>query len=124
MGLLTNTSNGCKGYHLDSGAAQEESCFVELEMEHNHLYVQTGEGVRLFVRKLGHGVDTVIIPNAIYMEEDFERLSHTHTVILFDLRNRGRSDAVDDPAQLRAASSMMSTTLKQFAAILESRTSH
>ena len=69
-------------------------------MEHNHLYVQTGEGVRLFVRKLGHGVDTVIIPNAIYMEEDFERLSHTHTVILFDLRNRGRSDAVDDPAQL------------------------
>ncbi|HEY3741033.1 MAG TPA: alpha/beta hydrolase [Bryobacteraceae bacterium] len=60
--------------------------------------VRTADGIELFARKLGSGGTAIIIPNAVSMAAPFERLAARHTVIFFDLRNRGRSDAVEDPA--------------------------
>ncbi len=62
-------------------------------------HVTAFDGVQLYVRKLGDGPTTVIIPNAIHMQS-FERLASDFTVILFDLRNRGRSETVTDPNKL------------------------
>src|SRR5262245_28439938 len=63
-------------------------------------YVTTQDSVRLFFRKLGSGSKAVMIPNATYMFDDFKYLAEEHTVITYDLRNRGRSDAVTDASKL------------------------
>jgi proline iminopeptidase len=63
-------------------------------------YVAAADGVRLFYQKLGDSRSTVIIPNAVYMFDDFEHLAAEHTCIFYDLRNRGRSDEVTDGALL------------------------
>ena len=63
-------------------------------------YVPAADGVRLFFRKLGDGPNAVIIPNAVHMFDSFQHLAGRHTVIFFDFRNRGRSEAASDPAQL------------------------
>lgn len=62
-------------------------------------YVPAFDGVQLHVRKLGDGPNTVVIPNAAHMRS-FERLAEDRTVILFDLRNRGASETVEDPEKL------------------------
>jgi proline iminopeptidase len=64
-------------------------------------YVTTDDGVRLFVQKLGSGSNVVIIPNHAYMFEDFKHLANQHTVISYDLRNRGHSDIVSDASKLK-----------------------
>src|SRR5208282_1562933 len=64
-------------------------------------YVTTPDGVRLYFHKLGSGPKTVIIPNGLYLLDDFKRLAAGRTLIFYDLRNRGRSDAVTDDSQLK-----------------------
>src|SRR5262249_18454208 len=64
-------------------------------------YVTTPDSVRLFFRKLGNGPKVVMIPNATYMFDDFKYLADQHTVITYDLRNRGRSDTVTDASKLQ-----------------------
>jgi proline iminopeptidase len=64
-------------------------------------YLSTPDGIRLFFQKIGTGLDVVIIPNATYMFDDFSHLKEHRTVIFYDLRNRGRSDAVTDEAKLK-----------------------
>src|SRR5262249_52368593 len=64
-------------------------------------FVNTHDGVRLFFRRLGDYGQTVVIPNATYMIEEFKYLAEGRTVILYDLRNRGRSDSISDPAKLK-----------------------
>jgi proline iminopeptidase len=63
-------------------------------------YVTTDDGVRLFFQKVGSGAQTVLLPNAIYLIEEFSRLVENRTYVFFDVRNRGRSDAVTDPSKL------------------------
>ena len=63
-------------------------------------YVTTEDGVRLFFQKLGSGPNAVIIPNAVHMFDSFQHLADNHTLIFFDLRNRGGSDSVSDSAKL------------------------
>lgn len=63
-------------------------------------YLTTSDGIRLFFRKVGDGPDTVLIPNGIYLFDDFERLADGRTLVFYDLRNRGHPDRVDDPAKL------------------------
>jgi pimeloyl-ACP methyl ester carboxylesterase len=60
----------------------------------------TDDGVRLFFQTLGAGEQTVVIPNAVYMYDDFHRLARGRRFIAYDLRNRGRSDSVIDGARL------------------------
>lgn len=62
-------------------------------------YVTTEDGIRLFYRTLGDGPQTVIIPNGMYLLEDFEGLAKGRTLIFYDLRNRGRSDRAEDGAR-------------------------
>jgi proline iminopeptidase len=64
-------------------------------------YVTTEDGVRLFFQKLGSGPQTVLIPNGLYLLDDFKRLAAGRTLIFYDVRNRGRSDEVTDPAKLK-----------------------
>jgi pimeloyl-ACP methyl ester carboxylesterase len=64
-------------------------------------YLTRTDGIRLFFQKVGTGPDTVIIPNAAYMFDDFNRLADHRTVIFYDLRNRGRSDAITDASKLK-----------------------
>ena len=63
-------------------------------------YVTTEPGIRLFYQQLGDGPVAVIIPNALFMFEDFRRLEPGRTLIFIDWRARGRSDAVTNPASL------------------------
>lgn len=68
-------------------------------------YVTTADGVRLFVRRLGSGPQLLIVPSAAWLFDDFQRLAHDQTqdrtVVFYDQRNRGQSDAVTDAAKLR-----------------------
>ena len=62
-------------------------------------YVTMEDGVRLFFQQVGSG-PKVIIPNGIYLFDDFRRFAHRRTLVFYDVRNRGRSDAVSDPSKL------------------------
>jgi hypothetical protein len=63
-------------------------------------FVRTEDGLRLFFQKVGSGPETVLIPNGIYLFDDFEWLASERTLIFYDTRNRGRSDHVHDGSQL------------------------
>lgn len=63
-------------------------------------YVTTPDGVRLFYRLEGEGNSVVLLPGAVYLLDDFRRLARDRRLIAYDLRNRGRSEAVADRARL------------------------
>lgn len=63
-------------------------------------YFTTGDGVRLYYETWGSGANTLIIPNGVCLMDDLQRLALGRTIIAYDLRNRGRSDAVYDAAKL------------------------
>jgi proline iminopeptidase len=64
-------------------------------------FVTTDDGVRLFFRSRGHGPHAVVIPNGLYLWDDFEPLGKDRLSIFYDLRNRGRSDRVTEGAMRR-----------------------
>jgi pimeloyl-ACP methyl ester carboxylesterase len=63
-------------------------------------FIATPDGVRLYCQRIGAGSQTVLVPNGICYEDEFARLAARRTLLLFDLRNRGRSDTVADAARL------------------------
>lgn len=63
-------------------------------------YVTTPDGVRLYVRVSGSGPDTVIVPAAAWLARDLGPLVPGRTLIFFDPRGRGASDAVLDTTRL------------------------
>lgn len=70
-------------------------------MQQSTGYVTMADGVRLHYVLQGESAPTVIVPNAVYMVDDLPSLSANRSVLFYDLRNRGRSDAVNDPRQLQ-----------------------
>jgi len=64
-------------------------------------YVTAADGLRLFFEVIGDGPQTVVVPNGLYLRDDLVRLSEGRTLIFYDLRNRGLSDSVSDPAKLK-----------------------
>ncbi len=58
------------------------------------------DGVRLYFRKVGSGSKAVIIPNGMYLQNDFRHLYDWRTLIFYDVRNRGLSDQVSDGSKL------------------------
>jgi pimeloyl-ACP methyl ester carboxylesterase len=61
----------------------------------------TGEGgVRLYYQKAGGGGPVIIAPGRLFVFEELRALADRHTVIAYDMRNRGRSEPVKDGAQL------------------------
>jgi proline iminopeptidase len=71
-------------------------------MESSSGTITATDGVRLHYEKFGSGSKTVLVPNGIYLIEDFRQLAEARTVIFYDVRNRGRSQTVTDPARLAA----------------------
>jgi proline iminopeptidase len=69
-------------------------------MQPDEGYLKSDDGVRLFYRRMATGADTVIVPNGMYLIEDFKRFAKDRTLVVYDVRNRGRSDTVDDPSKL------------------------
>jgi len=65
-------------------------------------YLTTRDKLRIYFRTAGTGTSLVVIPNGIYLSDDFQRLTAGRTLVFYDVRNRGRSDAVDDPHKLEA----------------------
>src|SRR6266850_1636404 len=63
-------------------------------------YVSTADGVRLFYQKVGSGRQTVIVPAALFLARDFRQLADGRMLIFYDMRNRGRSDAVKDSRKI------------------------
>lgn len=63
-------------------------------------YVTVDGGLRLYFERLGDGESALIVPNGFHLLEDFRRLAGGRTLIFYDLRNRGLSDAVTDPEKL------------------------
>jgi pimeloyl-ACP methyl ester carboxylesterase len=63
-------------------------------------YVTTDDGVRLFYRRVGSGPQTVIVPLGFMLFQDFQVLSKGRTMIFYDMRDRGKSDEVKDPAKI------------------------
>lgn len=59
-------------------------------------YVPTDDGTRLYYQKTGHGSQTLIIPGSLFTFETFKQLADKYTVIAYDMRGRGRSDAIPD----------------------------
>lgn len=61
--------------------------------------ITTPDGVRLFYRVVGRGTPSVIVPNGLYYAQDLADLWRERAAVVFDLRNRGRSDAVSGAAR-------------------------
>jgi len=62
----------------------------------------TTEGTRLFYQITGSGERPLVIPNGFYLRQDFGRVAQGRYLVMFDLRNRGKSDAIIDQAKLTA----------------------
>jgi pimeloyl-ACP methyl ester carboxylesterase len=63
-------------------------------------YVAGPDGVRLYYERIGSGPKTLIVPGRLFLSQDLQPLARHHTVILYDMRNRGRSSSVSDGALL------------------------
>jgi pimeloyl-ACP methyl ester carboxylesterase len=63
-------------------------------------FVTTPDGARLFYRLVGRGAATVIVPNGLYFADQLAALWQDRAAVVYDLRNRGRSDAISEPALL------------------------
>jgi proline iminopeptidase len=63
-------------------------------------YVKADDGVSLFYRKIGSGAQTVIVPYGFTLFRDFQVLAKNRIMIFYDMRDRGKSDEVTDPAKL------------------------
>jgi proline iminopeptidase len=63
-------------------------------------YVTTDDGVRLWFQTVGSGPQVVVLPNGFHLLPDFSCLMPGRTLVFYDVRNRGRSDTITDPARL------------------------
>src|SRR5215831_15003754 len=63
-------------------------------------YIPTADNTRLFFQKLGDGADALLVPNGPPLLDQFSRLAQGRTLILYDARNRGQSDSIEDPAKI------------------------
>ncbi len=63
-------------------------------------FVTTSDGVRLYFRQVGRGTPSVVVPNGLYYVDDLAPLWQDRAGIVFDLRNRGRSDVTTAPEGL------------------------
>lgn len=60
-------------------------------------YITTADGVRLFYRVVGDGPQTVLIPGRLFLFDTLQTLSPGRRLVFYDMRSRGKSDAVHDP---------------------------
>ena len=63
-------------------------------------FFTTYDGLRLFFKNVGEGPLVTLFLNGVPVIDDFSPLSANRTIVCFDPRHRGRSDAVRHRAQL------------------------
>lgn len=64
-------------------------------------FVTVAEGIQLRFIKIGKGRDVVVVPGAVYLEFEFRKLADkSRTLVLYDMRGRGKSSSITDPAKL------------------------
>lgn len=64
-------------------------------------FITTKDGIRLYYQKVGGGPEVVIIPGGMYLSYEFERLvTKDRTLLFYDQRSRGRSEAINDKSKL------------------------
>ena len=91
--VLACNCGGKKEEELNKEAAKSELIMSEG-------YVTVDEGVELRYKTIGDGPEAVIIPAAVYMEYEFEKLAdESRTLILYDQRGRGKSSAIADASK-------------------------
>lgn len=61
-------------------------------------YIAVDQNIRLHYRITGNGADTVVVADAGWFYPYIEANANDVTYIVYDVRDRGYSDAVDDPA--------------------------
>lgn len=62
-------------------------------------FVSMDDGLRLFTTSAGEGPSTLVVPNGAYFVDDFAFLWPGRRVVVYDLRNRGRSDALSSTSR-------------------------
>jgi proline iminopeptidase len=60
--------------------------------------IRGADGVRLFYQRMGSGPETLIIPGRLFLADNLAPLARRYSLILYDMRNRGRSARVEDSA--------------------------
>jgi proline iminopeptidase len=63
-------------------------------------YITTADGLCLWFQTVGSGPQVVVLPNGLHLLDDFRCLAPDRTLVFYDVRNRGRSETVMDPAKL------------------------
>jgi len=63
-------------------------------------FVTAPDGVHLYYQKTGTGPQVVILPGRLFLFPAFQQLAPGRTLIAYDMRDRGRSDAVSDPKRV------------------------
>jgi pimeloyl-ACP methyl ester carboxylesterase len=63
-------------------------------------FVKADDGAQLFYQKWGSGKQVVIIPARFLLGEDFTKLAKGRTLVMYDMRNRGRSSHITDAARI------------------------
>jgi pimeloyl-ACP methyl ester carboxylesterase len=62
--------------------------------------VRSSDGTKLFYQKVGNGPQTIIVPGGLFTFDGLRGLGEGRTVIFYDMRNRGRSDKVQDAGRI------------------------
>src|SRR5215470_19590885 len=63
-------------------------------------FISVEPGVKLAYRKLGSGKQVIILPGDFLFRGAFDGLANDHTLITYDMRDRGRSSTIADPAKV------------------------
>lgn len=63
-------------------------------------FISAADGARLFYQKAGSGSRTIVIPGRLFIFDYLKPLADQYTIISYDMRNRGRSDAVSDGSRI------------------------
>jgi proline iminopeptidase len=63
-------------------------------------YVTRADGVRLYYQRMGRGLPVLIVPGRLFLARDLAPLARRHTVIFYDMRNRGKAAPVADSSLL------------------------
>lgn len=78
---------------LFDGGGPSAAPFADDAVKVEEGFLTTDDGVKLHYRKAGEGPITLIIPLEFTMFDDFKQFADFATVISYDLRNRGKSQA-------------------------------
>lgn len=62
-------------------------------------YIVTHDGSKLYYEKIGTG-PVLIVPGRLFLFDGFRQVGDQYTVISYDIRNRGKSEHIDDSSKL------------------------